>query len=231
MKTLKDLYSFCPSIEIKGIKINSKNVEPGDLFVCTMGVNADRHDFVDDAINNGAVAIVASKEISVNVPVVYVDNTNQELINICRKFYNNPDSKLDLIGITGTNGKTTTALIIQDLIGNDICGYQGTNGIICSKFNEHIVNTTPDADRLYMYFDRFVEAGCKYLSIETSSEAFFRHRLDTLKFKVGILTNVTEDHLNIHKTIENYVSCKKELFKQVSSDGYSILNVISTVIS
>jgi len=76
-----------------------------------------------------------------------------------------------------------------------------------------------------MYFDRFVDSGCKYLSLEASSEAFYRHRLDNLKFKIGILTNITEDHLNIHKTIENYVSCKQQLFKQVRSDGYSILNV------
>ena len=225
MKTLKDLYSNCPEIEIKGIKINSKDVKPGDLFVCTKGVTADRHDYVEDAVANGAVAIVASKKIDVTVPVVYVEDTNKELINVCRKFYDFDDSLLNLIGITGTNGKTTTALIIQALMGDDICGYQGTNGIICSKFNEHIVNTTPDADRLYMYFDRFIKAGCKYLSIETSSEAFYRNRLDTLKFKVGLLTNITQDHLNIHKTIENYVNCKKELFKKVSDDGYSILNV------
>ena len=225
MKRLSELYDGYPDIEIKGIKINSKEIEPGDLFVCTSGVTADRHDYVNDAVSRGCVAIVASKQIDVNVPVVYVNDTNKELPLVCRKFYDNPDTLLDLIAITGTNGKTTTASIIQDLMGNDICGYQGTNGIICSKFNEHIVNTTPDADRLYKYFDKFVKAGCKYLSIEVSSEAFFRHRVDNLKFKVGILTNVTQDHLNIHGSIENYVECKKQLFKQVIDDGYSILNV------
>ena len=225
MKKLSELYDGLPDIEISGIKINSKDVEDGDLFVCTNGVTADRHDFVDSAVANGAKAIVASRKIDVSVPVVYVEDTNKELPILCRKFYDFPDKKLDLIAVTGTNGKTTTASIIQDLMGNDICGYLGTNGIICSKFNEHIVNTTPDSDRLYKYFDMFVNSGCKYLSIEISSEAFYRHRVDDLKFKVGILTNVTQDHLNIHGSIENYVECKKQLFKQVDDDGYSILNV------
>ena len=215
MKKLSELYENYPDIMINGIKINSKDVKPGDIFVCVSGVNADRHLYVDDAVSNGAVAIVASKEISVNVPVIYVEDTNKELISLSQKFYDYPENKLKLLAVTGTNGKTTVASITQDLMGNDICAYLGTNGIICSKFNEKIVNTTPDADRLYMYFDRFVKAECKYLSIEVSSEAFYRHRLDNLKFDVGILTNVTQDHLNVHKTIENYVECKKELFKNV----------------
>lgn len=221
---LSDLYMGMPDIEIKDIKINSKDCTDGDLFVCIMGVNADRHDYVLDAVNNGAVAIVASRKIDVSVPVIYVEDTNKELPILCSKFYNHPEDKLTLIATTGTNGKTTVASIIQDLMGNDLCAYLGTNGIICSKFNEKIVNTTPDSDRLYKYFNRFVDAGCKYLSLETSSEAFYRHRLDNLKFKVAILTNITEDHLNIHKTIENYVSCKQQLFKQVTDDGFSILN-------
>ena len=225
MKKLSELYSGYPDIEIKGIKINSKDCVNGDLFVCVSGVNADRHDYVFDAINHGAVAIVASKKIDVDVPVIYVENTNKELPLLASKFYDYPEKKLTLIATTGTNGKTTVASIIQNLMGNDTCGYLGTNGIICKDFNERIVNTTPDSDRLYMYFDRFVKSGCKYLSLEASSEAFYRHRLDNLQFKIGILTNITEDHLNIHKTIENYVSCKQQLFKQVSDDGYSILNV------
>lgn len=224
MKKLNDLYPGYPDIEVKGIKINSKEIEPGDIFVCTMGVTADRHDFIDEAMKNGAVAVVVEKDVQANVPVIKVENTNKELPILASKFYDYPEKELELIGITGTNGKTTTALIIQTLLGNDICGYLGTNGIICSKFNEMIRNTTPDSDRLYGYFRRFLDGGCKYLSIETSSEAFYRKRLENLKFKVGIITNITEDHLNIHKTLENYVSCKQELVKQVCDDGFSILN-------
>ena len=207
MKKLSELYSGFPDIEMNGIKINSKDCKPGDLFVCVSGVNADRHDYVIDAINHGASAIVASKKIDVDVPVVYVEDTNKELPLIASKFYDYPEDKLTLIATTGTNGKTTVASIIQDLMG--------TNGIICKDFNERIVNTTPDSDRLYMYFDRFCKSGCKYLSLEASSEAFYRHRLDNLKFKIGILTNITQDHLNIHGTMENYAKCKQKLFNML----------------
>ena len=225
MKKLSELYSGYPDILINDIKINSKEIVTGDLFVCVKGVNSDRHDYVNDAINNGAVAIVASRKINVCVPVIYVDDPNVELISLCKKFYDYNENNLTLIGITGTNGKTTTASLIQDLMGNKICGYMGTNGIIASTFNEKIRNTTPDADRLYKYFKRFVDSGCQYLSMETSSEAFYRKRLKGLSFQIGIVTNITEDHLNIHKTIENYVNCKKNLVKQVKDNGYSILNI------
>lgn len=227
MKKLSELYpnSGYFDVLVNGIKINSKEVVPGDIFVCTMGVTADRHDFIDEAISNGAVAVVVEKDVECSVPIIKVENTNKELPILASRFNDYPENSLDIIGITGTNGKTTVATIIQDLIGNDICGYLGTNGIICSKFNESIRNTTPDSDRLYGYFKKFVDSGCKFLSMETSSEAFYRKRLDNIRFKVGIITNITEDHLNIHKTIENYVACKKELVKQVRDDGFSILNI------
>ena len=223
MKKLSELYQGYPDILINDIKINSKDVRENDLFVCINGVTADRHNYVDEAINNGAVAIVAGREIKVNVPVIYVDDTNKELANICSKFYNSPQDKLNIIGITGTNGKTTVASIIKDLIG-DSCGYMGTNGIICKDFNEKIINTTPDADRLFKYLNKFVESDCKYLSMEASSEAFYRDRLNNIIFKVGIITNITEDHLNVHKTLENYVSCKQEIINHIKDDGVLILN-------
>ena len=224
MKKLSELYEGYPDITINDIKINSKDVKENDLFVCTQGVTADRHDFVEDAIKNGAAAIIASKDIKVDVPVIYVDNTNKELVNVCKKFYDYPDNYLNIIGITGTNGKTTVASIIKDLIGDE-CGYMGTNGIICKDFNRKIRNTTPDADRIYKYFRSFVDSGCKYLAMEASSESFFRNRLDGLMFKVGIITNITEDHLNVHKTIESYVASKQEMLNHIKDDGVLILNI------
>ena len=225
MKKLSELYDIDDDRIIKAIKINSKEVEKGDIFVCTNGVTADRHLFVDEAIENGASAIVASRDIGKKiVPVIYVADTNKELAKLAKRLYDFPDEKLQIFGITGTNGKTTVASIIQDLLGNNICGYIGTNGLITNKFSEKIRNTTPDADRLYMYLDRIVKTGCKYLSLETSSEAFYRKRLEEITFDVGIITNITQDHLNIHKTLENYVNCKLELLKKVSKNGLCILN-------
>ena len=129
MKKLNDLYpGIGTDIVIKRVSINSKEVEPGDLFVCTMGVTADRHDFIDNAIENGASAIVVSKDIrDKSVPIIKVPDTNRELPYLCQKLYDYPDKKLKMIGVTGTDGKTSVATIIQSLIGSDLCGYIGTN--------------------------------------------------------------------------------------------------------
>ena len=224
MKKLSELFDCNYDVDVKGIKINSKEITPGDLFVCTKGVNADRHDFIPDAIKNGASAIVVSRDVDFDIPTIKVDDTNKILPTICSKFYDHPEKKLKIIGITGTDGKTSTATIIQTLIGDDICGYIGTNGRRCSKFDKEINNTTPDSDKLYEYFYDFVNAGCKYVVMEASSEAFFRNRLGGLSFDVGIITNITKEHLNIHKTFENYINCKCQLFKQVKENGISILN-------
>ena len=225
MKKLKEIINCDFDTEINGVKINSKEIESGDLFVCTMGVTADRHDFIDDAINRGAAAIVVSKDVNEQrVPIVKVEDTNKALPKICRAFYDNPDEKLTLISVGGTDGKTSTATIIQAFLGNDICGYIGTNGRNCSKFSKSINNTTPDTDKLYMYLHDFVEAGCKYVVMETSSEAYFRHRLDEITYKAGVITNITSEHLNIHGSFENYLECKCMQFSRIEKNGYSILN-------
>ncbi len=226
MKKLNELYENIPyDTEIKGIKINSKEVESGDLFVCTMGVTADRHNFIDDAVSHGASALVVSrKDIKTSIPSVYVENTNKELPFLCSKFYDHPEDKMTMIGVTGTDGKTTTSTVIHTLMGNDICGYLGSNGANCSKFNEETQNSTPDADKLYKIFKKFLDAGCKYVSFEASSEAFYRGRLNAMKFDISVLTNITEDHLNVHKTLDNYIECKCKLFSNTKKDGLCILN-------
>ena len=225
MKKLSELYNVDSDVLIKDIKINSKDVEEGDLFICTMGASADRHNFIDSAIENGAAAVVVSKDVGQkSVPIIKVEDTNKELPILCRKFYDEPQNKLKVIGVTGTDGKTSTATIIQTLIGNDKTGYIGTNGRSCSKFKRDTANSTPDADKLYGYFNEFVEAGCKYVAMEASSEAFYRGRMQGLSFDVSVITNITPEHLNIHKTIENYADCKCMLFDQTKEDGYSILN-------
>lgn len=227
IKKLSELYPVYQGkeVEIKGIKINSKQVEPGDLFVCTKGVTTDRHDFIDDAIKHGASAVVISKEMKEkSVPLIKVDNTNEELPRLCRKFYDHPEEKLKLISVGGTDGKTTTSTIIQALLTDEVCGYIGTNGRRCSKFDKDTDNTTPDSDKLYAYFDEFLRAGCKMVVMETSSEAFFRHRLDGLFFDCGAITNITSEHLNIHGSFENYLDCKCQQFRQIKDGGISVLN-------
>lgn len=227
MKKLSELYPVYTGeeVEIKDIKINSKEIEKGDLFICTMGVTRDRHDFIDDAIKNGASAIVVSKDIEEkSVPIIKVDDTNKELPRLCRRFFDHPEEKLKLISVGGTDGKTTTATIIQALLTDEVCGYIGTNGRRCKEFDKETNNTTPDSDKLYKYFDEFIKAGCSTVAMETSSEAFFRNRLEGIYYDFGVITNITSEHLNIHGSFENYLNCKCQQFRQIKKDGVSILN-------
>ena len=227
MKKLNELYDIDSDVEIKAIKINSKEVEEGDLFVCTMGVTADRHEFIDEAIKNGASAVIVSKDVGEkSVPIIKVENTNDELSKLCQKFYDYPNEKLTMIGITGTDGKTSTSTIVQTLIGKDLCAYIGTNGRSWKdKTADDNPNTTPDETILYKFLREFCDDGCKYTVMEVSSEAYYRKRLNNLGFNVSCYTNVTPEHLNIHGTFENYLECKKELFRNTKKDGYSVLNI------
>lgn len=181
----------------------------------------DRHLFIDDAIKNGAIAVIVDKDIPLkSVPLIKVDDTNKSFSEILPKFYNYPLDKLKLIGITGTDGKTTTATIIQELIDN--CGYIGTNGVSCNGFYEKTSNTTPDLDKLYPYFDIFLKNGVNTVVMEVSSEALNYNRTRGITFDASILTNITKEHLNTHKTMENYIACKCKLFE--TTNGFSVLN-------
>lgn len=224
MKKLNELYDCNYDTEVYGIKMNSKEVEPGDLFICTKGITADRHDFIPEAVKHGAVAVVVSKDVDTTVPAIKVPDTNEELPLLCSRFYDHPEDRLKIYSVTGTDGKTSTTTIVQTLLGNDKCGYLGTNGRSCAKFNMETNNTTADTDKLYLYFNDFLEAGCEAVSMESSSEAFFRGRLKHIKYDIGAITNITREHLNIHGSFENYIDCKCQLFRQIKEDGYAILN-------
>lgn len=222
MKRLSELFETENDVLIKDIKINSKEVEKGDMFVCIKGVKTNRHDFIEEAIQNGASCIVGDRDITCKVPYVKVLDANKILSDLCRKFYDFDNLKLKIIGVTGTDGKTTTSTSIQYLIGKDKCGYIGTNGYSCSKFTRDCPNSTPDPTLLYKYFKEFAEAGCEYVVMEASSEGFFRGRLDGLVFQSGGYTNITWEHINIHGSFENYVSSKVKLASQTK--GKFIVN-------
>ena len=223
MKRLNELFKCDYDTMISGIKTNSKYVTEGDLFVAINGENADRHDFIDDAINNGAVAVVVSKDICRNdIPVIKVRNTNKILSSLCAKFYDNPEKRLKLIAVTGTNGKTTTACILRDML--DYCGYIGTIGAMYKDLKYDLKNTTPDAEEVFKILKSFLDNGCKYVVMEVSSEAILKKRNRTLKYDVVAITNITSDHLNVHKTQKNYEKCKYKLFKKLKRRGKAVLN-------
>ena len=227
MKTLHELFPDCPSqVQICHISINSRECRPGSLFVCIPGVQADRHDFIPDAVARGASAVVVSREVpDPGVPVIRVRDCKHELALICRRFYEAPEQKLKLLGVTGTDGKTSTATILQTLLGDDHCGFIGTHGRSCRGFHGDNPNTTPDVDLLYAYFREFVDRGCDQVAMECSSEAFYRGRLWPFQFDLAIYTNVTSEHLNVHGSLENYLACKTQLFAQTKPEGYCILNL------
>ena len=198
MKKLSDFFEVENDVFVNDIVIDSRLVKKNDMFVCVKGINSDRHDFIPVAIENGASCIVGSKDIKCSVPYIKVDNPDAILVDLCKKNYDFDDS-LKIIGVTGTDGKTTTTTCVQTLIGSDLCGYIGTNGISCKKFSDTSNNSTPDPTILYKSFKRFKDAGCKYVVMEASSEGLYRNRLDGLDFIVGAYTNVTWEHINVHK--------------------------------
>ena len=221
MKKLNELIDCKYDILIKDIKTNSMNVKNGDLFVCINTGTMDRHAFIDDAIKNGASAIIANKNLNKSIPVIKVDDVNKTFSEIVPKFYNYPLNNLELIGVTGTDGKTTVSTIISTLIDS---GYIGTNGIKCGDYYEKTSNTTPSLEKLYSIFNYCVENKIKSLAMEVSSEAIKYERVRGIKFDCSILTNITKEHLNTHKTLENYIACKCELFENTKKEGFCILN-------
>lgn len=201
-------------IEFNKLVINSKEVKQGDCFLCIKGISADRHDYIDEAIRNGASCLITQREVDSKVPYVIIKNLDDIYHLLYAKYYNYPQNKLKVIGVTGTDGKTSTTTIIQALIGKERCGYIGTNGYSCALFDRETNNTTPGPESLYKYLDEFVKCGCKYVAMEASSEAFYHHRLKDFYFDSAGLTNIDSEHLNTHKTLENYIDCKKDLFRQ-----------------
>src|SRR5699024_2792895 len=154
------------------------------------------------------------------VPIIKVDNPNQAFVDIINKFYDYPTHKLNMIGITGTDGKTTVATIIYQLLDN--CAYIGTNGINYNNYKEKTSNTTPSLDKTIPLFADMVKNNIKTVSMEVSSEALHYDRVNGIKFNCSILTNITKEHLNTHKTLENYINCKCKLFE--NTIGPCILN-------
>ncbi len=224
MKKLNQLIECNYETPITGISVNTKDLKQGNLFICIKGDTIDRHDYIDEAIKKGAAALITNKDVSTSIPYVKVDNPNKEVIPISQKFYDHPENKVTLYGITGTDGKTSTATIISTLLDNSTCGYIGTNGRSCKAFDKSTDNTTPSPDKLYAYFDEFIKAGCTSIAMEASSEAVLQNRLDNLYYDVIGITNITSEHLNHHKTLENYVNCKKYIMTLTKPNGYCVLN-------
>lgn len=226
MKKLNDLYpGIGTDLIIRNIRNNSLEVEKNDLFVCTIDSNLDRHNCIEEAIRNGACAIVVSRDIhDPRVAVIKVPDTNREFPYLCQKFYDFPDKKMGMIGVLGTDGKTSTSIIIQSLLGLNKTGYIGTNGRSCAAFNDEDRDGILDASKLYEGLGEFVKFGCKYAVVEASSREILQKSLIASNYDVLVFTNLANEYLDDNNKFIEYFNIMGMGFRQVKENGCYIIN-------
>ncbi len=208
------------------IKTNSKKIKKGDTFVALRGINSDGHKYVEEAIKAGAINIVA-EEGKYSVPTMIVPDTRIYLENLLYEKYHDMLDEMTIIGITGTNGKTTSCFLIYEALNNlgAKCGYIGTVGFYLKDKVCDLPNTSPDICDLYEMIIEAYESDYKYIVMEVSSQGLAYGRLNKIPFDLAIFTNLTQDHLDYHKTMENYALAKTKLFHQLKKNGVGIINI------
>ena len=229
LKGVKVSTNLTTDVTVKNICFDSRKVAEGDVFVATRGTAVDGHDFIAKAVEQGAVAVVCEalpKESVENVVYIQVADSADALGIMASNFYENPSHKLTLVGVTGTNGKTTIATLLYQLFR--AMGYKvGLLSTVCNYINDEAVestHTTPDALALNTLLARMVDAGCEYAFMEVSSHSVEQRRIAGLKFRGGIFTNLTRDHLDYHKTVENYLKAKKRFFDELPKTAFALTN-------
>nr|WP_244269694.1 UDP-N-acetylmuramoyl-L-alanyl-D-glutamate--2,6-diaminopimelate ligase [Caldanaerovirga acetigignens] len=203
-------------INIASITYDSRKVEKGSLFVAIRGFKLDGHDFIEDAIKNGAVGVIGEKEMNLPDGVLYVrvKNSRKALSQASSIFFGKPAEKLKIVGVTGTNGKTTTTYLIKAILDEAglPSGVIGTVGLCIKDKVLPSERTTPESLDLNRIFVEMLDEGVEYVSMEVSSHSLKLHRVDDIRFEVGVFTNLTQDHLDFHESFDDYYSSKKKLF-------------------
>lgn len=211
---LPEYFGDYENLEICGLTRDSRKVEKGFAFVCVSGVTGDGHNYAEKAVSCGAAVIIAERPTGAENEII-VDDTRRVYATMCANWFANPAEKLKLIGVTGTNGKTSVTYMIKNILEN--AGHKvGLIGTIQNMIGDEVIetkNTTPDAYELNRLFALMCEKGCDYAVMEVSSHALDQKRVCGLKFEVAVFTNLTQDHLDYHKTMDNYVAAKKKLFE------------------
>ena len=215
--------------EINGISYNSKKTKPNDIFVCLSGEHVDGHEYADEAIANGACICIVERRLNVDIPQIVVSDTTEILAQISDLFYNSPSRSLNIIGVTGTNGKTTVTHLIQKLYetNNQKCALIGTLGHkFFSEDSYHDAkHTTPQAPELQELLYKINSKNIPNVVMEVSSHALAQHRVDYCDFNGAIFTNLTQDHLDFHITMQNYFRAKAKLFEELLSDDFAVINL------
>jgi UDP-N-acetylmuramoyl-L-alanyl-D-glutamate--2,6-diaminopimelate ligase len=238
MKKTEDILKGTGVISVKGnqditlssISFDSRNVQPGSLFVAVKGYKSDGHDFINDALKAGAMAVICEKipeNADKSVCWIKVEDSAKALGQASSNFYDNPSSSLRLVGVTGTNGKTTIATLLYNMFRK--LGYKcGLFSTVCNYINDKelpATHTTPDPVQLNRIMADMVEAGCDYAFMEVSSHSIDQNRIAGLLFRGGIFTNLTHDHLDYHKTFDNYLKAKKQFFDSLPEDAFALTNI------
>lgn len=208
------------------IKTDSRKILPGDIFVALKGINSNGDDYIESAIEKGAQKIICETG-NYSVETINVENPRAYLLEYLKDHYNQYLEKMKIIGITGTNGKTTSAYLLSELFNHlgKKSAYIGTIGFYIGTQRKCLLNnTTPDVCDLYDLFIQAYDEGCECIILEVSSQGLDVGRLDSILFDVAIFTNLTQDHLDYHKTMENYALAKQKLFYQLKKTGFAVIN-------
>ncbi|MDR0989468.1 MAG: UDP-N-acetylmuramoyl-L-alanyl-D-glutamate--2,6-diaminopimelate ligase [Prevotellaceae bacterium] len=215
---------------ITGVSLDSRLTAPGHLFMALRGTQADGHAYITAAIAAGAVAVLCEtlpEQPQADVTYVQVASSEEAVGKLATTFYGDPTSKLDLVGVTGTNGKTTVATLLYHLFRR--LGYRvGLISTVCNYIDDRPVpteHTTPDAVTLNALLGQMADEGCRYAFMEVSSHAIDQRRISGLKFAGGIFTNLTRDHLDYHKTVDNYLRAKKRFFDELPRTAFALTNL------
>ncbi|MFN6038355.1 MAG: UDP-N-acetylmuramoyl-L-alanyl-D-glutamate--2,6-diaminopimelate ligase [Bacteroidota bacterium] len=217
------------NVAISGISFDSRKVKKDALFVAVRGTNSDGHNYIETAIKSGAIAIVCENfpdELDEKITYIKVKNSSIDLGNIASNFYENPSEKIKLVGVTGTNGKTTTVTLLFQLFRQ--LGYScGLISTVRNRINMEEINathTTPDAVALNELLRKMADKGCQYVFMEVSSHAVVQGRISGVHFSGAVFTNITHDHLDYHKTFEEYIKAKKGFFDHLANDAFALVN-------
>jgi UDP-N-acetylmuramoyl-L-alanyl-D-glutamate--2,6-diaminopimelate ligase len=212
-------------VEITALAYDSRKARPGTLFFCVVGEKRDGHEFADQVVGAGAVALVVERELDVAVPQVVVPSARAAMAPFAAAFWADPTAELKIVGVTGTNGKTTTAYLIREILeaAGMQTGLMGTVKQVVGGAEEPVERTTPEAIDLQETFRRMLEGGDRACAMEVSSHAMVLHRADAIHFDVAVFTNLTQDHLDFHADMEDYFAAKRMLFE--ADPGVRIVNV------
>ncbi|MEY8720853.1 UDP-N-acetylmuramoyl-L-alanyl-D-glutamate--2,6-diaminopimelate ligase [Bacteroides stercorirosoris] len=216
--------------EITGVNIDSRLVQAGHLFMAMRGTQTDGHAYIPVAIEKGAVAVLCEdvpEERKEGITYIQVKDSEDAVGKVATTFYDDPSSKIELVGVTGTNGKTTIATLLYDTFR--YFGYKvGLISTVCNYIDDQAIpteHTTPDPITLNQLLGQMADSGCKYVFMEVSSHSIAQKRISGLRFAGGIFTNLTRDHLDYHKTVENYLKAKKKFFDDMPKNAFSLTNL------